>query len=76
MTLLPVIEPAFQAPPDTRCFDEAAAAQMERFVRDFGRMYRERNEALREVTLFRFYNGLLLLLLFHNLHLVFLILML
>ena len=50
MTLLPVIEPAFQAPPDTRCFDEAAAAQMERFVRDFGRMYRERNEALREVT--------------------------
>ena len=35
MTLLPVIEPAFQAPPDTRCFDEAAAAQMERFVRAF-----------------------------------------
>lgn len=33
-----------------RRFDEAAAAQMERFVEDFGRMYRERNEALREVT--------------------------
>ena len=50
MTSLPVLEPAPQAPQDTRCFDEAAAAQMERFVRDFGRMYRERNEALREVT--------------------------
>lgn len=33
-----------------RCFDEGAAAQMERFVLDFGRMYRERNDALREVT--------------------------
>lgn len=33
-----------------RCFDEAAAAQMERFIEDFGHMYRERNEALREVT--------------------------
>lgn len=33
-----------------RSFDEAASAQMERFVEDFGRMYRERNEALREVT--------------------------
>ena len=50
MTLPPVLEPASQEQPDTRCFDEAAAAQMERFVRDFGRMYRERNEALREVT--------------------------
>lgn len=33
-----------------RSFDEAAAAQMERFVADFGHMYRERNEALREVA--------------------------
>lgn len=33
-----------------RCFDEAASAQMERFVVDFGRMYRERNDALSEVT--------------------------
>ncbi len=31
-------------------FDEAAAAQMERIVQDLGRMYHERNEALREVT--------------------------
>lgn len=35
---------------EPRCFDEGAAAQMERFIEDFGRMYRERNEALREVT--------------------------
>lgn len=40
------------APPEgaARCFDEAASAQMERFIEDFGHMYRERNEALREVT--------------------------
>lgn len=31
-------------------FDAAAAAQMERIVVDLRRMYRERNEALREVT--------------------------
>jgi putative two-component system response regulator len=31
-------------------FDEAAAAQMEKFVADIGRMYRERNEALKAVT--------------------------
>lgn len=31
-------------------FSEAATRQMERLVRDFGRMYRERNEALSEVT--------------------------
>jgi len=31
-------------------FDAAAIAQMERFVVDLGRMYHERNEALREVT--------------------------
>jgi putative two-component system response regulator len=33
-----------------RQFDEEAGAQMECFVQDFRRMYRERNEALREVT--------------------------
>lgn len=33
-----------------RRFDEASSAQMERFVLDFGRMYRERNDALREVA--------------------------
>ncbi len=32
-------------------FDPAASAQMERFVADFGRMYRERNEALAQLTL-------------------------
>lgn len=31
-------------------FDDAAGAQMERFIADFGRMYQERNDALREVT--------------------------
>lgn len=36
--------------PTDRRFDEEAGAQMERFVEDFGRMYRERNEALKEVT--------------------------
>lgn len=35
---------------EARCFDEAAARQMEMFVQDFVRMYRERNDALREVT--------------------------
>jgi putative two-component system response regulator len=39
---------------DTACadrsFDDAAAAQMERIVVDLRRMYRERNDALREVT--------------------------
>lgn len=34
----------------SRSFDAAAAAQMERIVEDFGRMYQERNEALREVS--------------------------
>ncbi|WP_343622357.1 HD-GYP domain-containing protein [Roseateles puraquae] len=33
-----------------RSFDDAASAQMERIVQDLGRMYHERNEALREVT--------------------------
>ncbi len=34
-----------------QCFSDAASAQMERLVLDFGRMYQERNEALREVAL-------------------------
>lgn len=33
-----------------RSFDDAAAAQMERIVTDLGRVYQERNEALREVA--------------------------
>jgi len=37
------------ASPD-KIFDDAATAQMERIVADLGRMYHERNEALREVT--------------------------
>jgi putative two-component system response regulator len=32
------------------CFDASAAAQMERLVTDLGQMYRERNEALKEVV--------------------------
>lgn len=36
--------------PESRTFDDAAAAQMERIVVDLRRMYQERNEALREVT--------------------------
>lgn len=31
-------------------FDDAAAAQMERLIADFGRVYRERNDALEEVA--------------------------
>ncbi len=35
-----------------RCkFDEAAGHQMERFIADFGQMYRERNQALEEVAM-------------------------
>jgi putative two-component system response regulator len=34
-----------------RKFDEAAGRQMEQFIADFGQMYRERNQALCEVTL-------------------------
>ena len=37
-------------PEEGNSFSEAAAAQMERLVGDFGRMYRERNEALEEVA--------------------------
>lgn len=39
-----------QAGAEPLCFADAATAQMERLVADFGRMYRERNEALQEVT--------------------------
>jgi len=35
---------------ENHVFDDAAGAQMERIVADLGRMYHERNEALREVT--------------------------
>ncbi|MDI4634361.1 HD domain-containing protein [Pelomonas sp. V22] len=35
---------------EARSFDDAAAAQMERIVTDLGRVYQERNEALREVA--------------------------
>jgi putative two-component system response regulator len=34
----------------SNCFEDAASAQMERLVADFGRMYQERNEALQEVA--------------------------
>jgi len=36
--------------PVDHCFEDAAAAQMERLVLDLGRMYRERNDALLEVA--------------------------
>jgi putative two-component system response regulator len=36
--------------PGLHCFPDDGSAQMERLVADFGRMYRERNEALREVA--------------------------
>lgn len=36
--------------PDGNSFSEAASHQMERLVRDFGHMYKERNEALEEVS--------------------------
>ena len=35
---------------ESNCYGDAAAAQMERLVRDFGRMYQERNGALQEVA--------------------------
>jgi putative two-component system response regulator len=43
-------EPFMLAEPTDRVFDDAASAQMERIVMDLGRMYHERNEALREVS--------------------------
>jgi putative two-component system response regulator len=39
-----------EAVAEALCFDVAAAAQMERLVTDLGQMYRERNEALKEVV--------------------------
>jgi putative two-component system response regulator len=43
--------PAAQEPAgQSRCFTDEVGAQMERLVADFGRMYRERNDALREVA--------------------------
>jgi putative two-component system response regulator len=42
--------PAAQDNANEACFDPAAFAQMQRMVSDLGRMYRERNEALEEVT--------------------------
>jgi putative two-component system response regulator len=42
--------PARDGMDDAHCFSDAAALQMERLVADFGRMYRERNEALLEVA--------------------------
>jgi len=53
MPTAPMPLPAPPAPswtPPDRCFSDDAGAQMERLVADFGRMYRERNEALREVA--------------------------
>jgi putative two-component system response regulator len=41
---------ATPAQADSHCFTDDAGAQMERLVADFGRMYRERNDALREVA--------------------------
>jgi putative two-component system response regulator len=38
------------APVDVNCFSPEASAQMERLVADFGRMYKERNDALNEVA--------------------------
>lgn len=37
-------------PDESNCYTPDAGAQMERLVADFGRMYRERNEALEEVA--------------------------
>ena len=55
---MPISPAAFPVPPVAaaadasagQSFDPAAAAQMERLVADLGRMYRERNDALREVA--------------------------
>lgn len=41
---------ASSTPPHSQVFDAAANAQMERLVEDLGRLYQERNEALREVS--------------------------
>lgn len=54
MTIM-TAEPVYRAParpgaPSANSFDPAATAQMERLIADLGRMYHERNEALREVA--------------------------
>lgn len=56
-TMPPILAPVPAAAPGddpetspAQAFDPAAAAQMERIVSDLGRMYRERNRALQEVT--------------------------
>ena len=41
----------FSNPVNSLRFDADASTQMERLVSDFGQMYRERNEALKEVTI-------------------------
>ena len=53
----PESSPVIPAPPSitdpiasSQRFDSDASAQMERLVTDFGQMYRERNEALKEVA--------------------------
>jgi putative two-component system response regulator len=53
--LPPPPTPSSAPPPDgaglgARRFDSAAGVQMEYMLRDLGRMYRERNQALQEVT--------------------------
>ena len=45
------LDPMFSNPVDSLRFEADASAQMERLVSDFGQMYRERNEALKEVTI-------------------------
>ncbi len=51
MTAVLAADAARAAAPDaSRCFEPAATAQMERLVADFGRMYRERNEALEQIA--------------------------
>jgi putative two-component system response regulator len=47
---MPLDGPAARAEGAAKAFDDQAAAQMERMVADLGRMYRERNAALLEVT--------------------------
>lgn len=44
------LHPAPTAADAANCFSPDASAQMERLVADFGRMYRERNDALDEVA--------------------------
>lgn len=50
MNLSPQPDRVAESTDQPTCFERAAAAQMERMVADFGRMYRERNEALQEVA--------------------------